>query len=254
MDNNIYKVLEHENDKHRYYKIIDGNNKYFLKEYKEKNVSNIRLLQNEFKFLNYLSNVNVPKIKDINYNDCFIIYDYIDGNTLLNKINVSIYEKILVYKKILIEFKKIHDLGIVHCDIKPSNVFYYNGVVTIIDFDNACYDGEVAKYASLMYCSPEQQKCDKLDKRSDIYSLGLLFYELITNNKMFDNYSIEQLNNKNEMDIKVISDNNSHVITSINYIIRKCTYDDKNKRYGSVDELLGDIDNILFNLGGNINE
>ena len=149
-----------------------------------------------------LSSLDHPNIvKFLNYveNDqgIFLIMEYVDGMTLedfITKKNGLIVEERAypMMSQILDAFAYAHLRGIVHRDIKPSNIFISKeGQIKVLDFgiahilSDANESREVGR-GSLIYMSPEQVHGQKLDIRSDIYSLGVVFYQMLTGRVPYD--------------------------------------------------------------------
>lgn len=122
---------------------------------------------------------------------CFIVMEFVDGNTLKNIIKekgkLPLPEAIRIFSQILQGIVYAHSKGVVHRDIKPSNIFLAkDGRVKIGDFGIAKVAGidGLTKMGSTMgsplYSSPEQLLGKKTDARTDVYSLGITFYEMLT--------------------------------------------------------------------------
>ena len=153
----------------------------------------------EGKIIANLEHTNIVRIYDVGVIDDSILYmamEYLSKGTLKEKLNEGklSYEKSL---KILEEtsagLSYAHAKGYIHRDIKPGNIlFRKNGTAVITDFGIAKLQdtsGELTRMGYTMgtvqYMSPEQAVTTDLDHRSDIYSLGLVFYEMLTGQKAF---------------------------------------------------------------------
>ena len=126
----------------------------------------------------------------------FFVMDYIDGepiNVYCDKNKLPINERILFFRQILDAINHLHKTGILHCDIKPNNIIVdLNGIPKVIDFGIASRYGAfisdqnshttfLQQAFTLNYASPEQIRGDKnLKPATDIYSLGVVLYELLT--------------------------------------------------------------------------
>jgi serine/threonine protein kinase len=145
-----------------------------------------------------LDHPNIVPIYDYSIDDNSIYYvmKFIKGDSLKelnNKLNLD--NKIAIFKELLRIFDYIHKNNIIHRDIKPSNIMIdYTGKIYLIDFGiSKQNDNEITKLTqtkdfigTVYYSSPEQIKGEKLGKESDIYSLGILLYEMISGNLPFE--------------------------------------------------------------------
>ena len=157
--------------------------------------------RNEAKLMASLDHPNITKVIDFDEQpqQLSIVMEFLNGEDLNDKIkrNGPLTEKEItdVFSQTLSAFQYAHEKGIVHRDIKPSNIFILkNGHVKILDFGIAKLFGqgnEMTQTGTQMgtpiYMSPEQVKADKsIDHRSDIYSLGITFFELVTGKVPFE--------------------------------------------------------------------
>ena len=140
-----------------------------------------------------LSHPNIVNIYDVGKeNDAhYIVMEYVAGNTLKSLIKekgrLSVAEAVHIAREIAEALSQAHSEGIVHCDIKPHNILMMeNGHAKIADFGIAravtestlTYGGNIV--GSVHYFSPEQAKGTYITPKSDIYSLGIIMYEMIT--------------------------------------------------------------------------
>ena len=159
----------------------------------------LRRFRNESKAIAVLSHPNIVKIYDVGFTDeiQFIVMEYIDGITLKEFIE---QQGVLKWKdalhfitQILRALQHAHDKGIVHRDIKPQNIMLFtDGTIKVMDFGIARFsriDGKTLSdkaIGSVHYISPEQAQGEMTDERSDIYSVGVMLYEMLTGRKPFD--------------------------------------------------------------------
>ncbi len=159
----------------------------------------LRRFRNESKAIAVLSHPNIVKIYDVGFTDeiQFIVMEYIDGITLkefIERQGVLKWKDALHFvTQILRALQHAHDKGIVHRDIKPQNIMLFtDGTIKVMDFGIARFsriDGKTLSdktIGSVHYISPEQARGDMTDERSDIYSVGVMLYEMLTGKKPFD--------------------------------------------------------------------
>ncbi len=159
----------------------------------------LKRFRNESKAIAVLSHPNIVKIYDVGFNDDiqFIVMEYIDGITLKEFIEqqgaLRWKDALHFITQILRALQHAHDRGIIHRDIKPQNIMLFaDGTIKVMDFGIARFsrvDGKTMSektIGSVHYISPEQARGDYTDERSDIYSVGVMLYEMLTGRKMFD--------------------------------------------------------------------
>ena len=147
-----------------------------------------------------LDHPNIVRIYDVEVVDDSTLYmamEYLSGGTLKEKLlngkKISLTESIKLIEQISNGLSHAHEKGYIHRDIKPGNIlFRSDGSAVLTDFGIAKLEdtsGELTKMGftmgTLQYMSPEQVVTTNLDQRSDIYSLGLVFYEMLTGLKAF---------------------------------------------------------------------
>jgi serine/threonine-protein kinase len=145
-----------------------------------------------------LSHPNIVNIYDVGVEDGmhYIVMEYVDGETLKDKItregHLSIPESLKIAKEIAEALSHAHKNNLVHCDVKPHNILVMqDGRVKVADFGIAravtsttmTYNGNVV--GSVHYFSPEQAKGTKITPKSDVYSLGVVLYEMLTGHLPF---------------------------------------------------------------------
>ncbi len=155
-----------------------------------------RFLQ-EYELIAEIDHPNIVQIYDLGVGDdhAHITMEYIDGGDLKRRISASVTEPDAVsyLRQIASALAKIHEVGILHRDLKPGNVMLRkDDSIALIDFGLAkrmrlrmeiTDEGEI--FGTPYYMSPEQGHGNGVDHRSDIYSLGVIFYEMLTGQKPF---------------------------------------------------------------------
>lgn len=190
----------------------------------------------------------------------FIVMEYIDGQELQEKIKswpLELKEVIQISGQIAEGLQTAHEKGIVHRDIKSSNIMMtQKGQVKIMDFGLAKIAGgaQVTKEGTTVgttsYMSPEQATGEKVDQRSDIWSFGVLFYELLTGQLPFKGeYEQAILYSIVNKDSPPVSSHLKNIPVSLDRIVSKCLDKDKTKRYQTVSEFLVDMEEVKDDLG-----
>lgn len=184
----------------------------------------------------------------------YIVMEYIDGYSLSELIHrykqIPVYLAAYIILKIAEGLKYAHSEGVVHRDIKPGNVLLSStGEIKLTDFGIAFrpenHESEnVTKQGTILgtpaYMSPQQIKSSKdADACSDLYSLGVLFYEMLTAKRPFSNeFSNENIKKIMKGKYSGIRKYNKHVPLKLISIIRKMMHHDYRKRYKTADEVI----------------
>lgn len=203
-----------------------------------------------------LSHPNIATIYAIEEIDdkMFIVMQYIAGESLSDLISkgpISIDKALEITIQICQGLSKAHGAGVVHRDIKPANILIDNdGKVKIVDFGLAKLEGvtKLTEKGTTMgtprYMSPEQIKGHKIDQRTDIFSVGVVFYELLSGMVPFDAEEPHALyyliiNEKP----KPLSNNTSGATKELQLIIDKALEKNPKKRYQNINTLLQAVEN-----------
>lgn len=190
MDYEIVKIIK-EDDKKQVCIIKKDNKICILKKAKTNDKSTIHTLKNEVLSLLILEKTSVsPKLIDFKFdiNNNYLIEEFIKGSTI-NKIKYyDASKKVSLILKIIEAVTVLHKNNVIHCDLKPDNIVLDDmGNIKLIDFGISINNGEnyFKGYGSIPYCSRAQAKREKLDKTTDVYSLGIILYEIITGTRPF---------------------------------------------------------------------
>ncbi len=223
----------------------------------------LRRFRNESKAIALLSHPNIVKIYDVGFTDKvqFIVMEYVDGITLTDYIE---QQGVLKWRdavhftiQILKALQHAHDRGIVHRDIKSSNVMLLSdGTIKVMDFGIARFNRENNKtmsektIGSVHYISPEQARGDITDERSDIYSVGVALYEMLTGKKPFDGdtpVSIALMHMQSTP--KKPSEINSTIAEGLEQIVLRAMQKDPSQRYQTAGEMIKDLEEFKKNPG-----
>lgn len=162
-------------------------------------------LVREYKLLARLEMEHVARIYDQGFSGDrpYIAIEFLPGGTLAARMRQSMESRLAlrITSQIARALEAIHAKGVVHRDLKPANIlFRLDGRPVIVDFGLARDIGHASTLtqaghfvATPRYMSPEQCLGQEVDARSDLYSLGVVFYEMLTGRRLFDSENAEQL-------------------------------------------------------------
>lgn len=216
----------------------------------------LRRFRNESKAIALLSHPNIVKIYDVGFNEQiqFIVMEYIDGISLAEYIKLQgvLKWKDAVYFtiQILRALQHAHDRGIVHRDIKSQNVMMLpDGTIKVMDFGIARFNRETDKtlsekaIGSVHYISPEQARGEMTDEKSDIYSVGVMLYEMLTGQKPFDGETPVAIALQHmQTPPKPLREINSSIPEGLEEITLKAMQKEPSMRYQTAGEMINDIE------------
>ncbi len=220
-----------------------------------------RRFKNESKAIAVLSHPNIVKVFDVSFGDRlqYIVMEHVEGITLKEYIEqqevINTKEVVYFTTQILRALQHAHDKGIVHRDIKPQNILLLqNGNIKVTDFGIARFSRSETRtmtesaIGSVHYVSPEQARGDMTDEKTDIYSVGVLMYEMLTGELPFqsDNAISVALMQVNE-DAVPPSSVNDDVPTGLEQITMRAMQKNRKERYQSAAEMLLDIEEYKRN-------
>jgi serine/threonine protein kinase len=208
------------------------------------------ILRKEVALARKVTHRNVCRIHEFHRSDvsACVSMEFIEGESLLSKLRkvgpFSPSESIAIARQVCAGLREAHAQGIVHRDLKPANIMLgANGCVKIMDFGIARLSQDTAQFTRTFvgtpnYMSPEQVELKPTGPRSDIYSLGLVLYEMVTSVTAFQGDSpilvaLDQLRRTPKRPRQIVPT----IPASLEEVILKCLQKKPSQRFGSVDEL-----------------
>ncbi len=241
----------------RVYRVLDThiNEEVALKVLRPEIASDQRIIKrfrNELKMSRQVTHKNVCRIYHLGEDEgsYYITMEYIQGEDLKSMLKMtwqfSTGTAVTIAKQMCDGLGEAHKLGVIHRDLKPGNIMIdREGQVRILDFGLArSFDLEGDTETELItgtpeYMSPEQAAGEEEDLRSDIYSLGVILYEMVTGKAPFTSESLVDIAAKHKKETpKNPKTVNPHLPDKLVRIIMKCLAKDKEKRFQDTDELL----------------
>ena len=205
-----------------------------------------------------LSHPNIVAVYDVSHNDNveYIVMELVDGITLKQYIErkgvVAWKEVVHFTKQISKALAHAHERGIIHRDIKPQNIMLLrDGTIKVGDFgiaalENEVYENNGEAIGSIHYIAPEQARGECPDARSDIYSLGVMMYEMLTGGLPFTGNTLGEIAVQH-MSAKPVPphEKNPEIPLELERITLKAMSAELSERYQSANELLSDLEAFI---------
>jgi len=220
-----------------------------------KDEKTIERFKNELKFARKISHRNIGRMYELmeDKGTHFITMQYVSGQDLRGLIRqtgqLTTGKAISIAKEICEGLIEAHHQGVIHRDLKPSNIIIdRDGNARILDFGIArSVEGKGITGAGVMigtpeYMSPEQVEGKETDQRSDIYSLGVILYEMVTGRVPFEGDTPFTIGVKHKSEApKDPKELNAQISEDLSTVILKCLEKDKDKRYQSAQEIRSEL-------------
>ena len=214
-----------------------------------------RRFHDESQAVAQLSHANIVSVYDVSTNSDteYIVMELIDGITLKQYMerrgHMDWRESLHFITQIMRGLSHAHSRGIIHRDIKPQNIMVLrDGSVKVADFGIACLAnaGQTLTQealGSVHYISPEQARGDRIDARSDIYSAGVVLYEMLTGRLPFEGDSAVSVAIQHLSSVPLAPrDIDPSIPEPLELICMKAMNSDPNKRYPTADAMLADLE------------
>ncbi|MBR1892591.1 MAG: Stk1 family PASTA domain-containing Ser/Thr kinase, partial [Lachnospiraceae bacterium] len=246
----VYKAKDYKLNRFVAVKVLKSEfseNKSFVSKFRQEAQSAAALMHPNI--------VNVYDVGD-EYGLHYIVMELVEGITLKHyiekKLRLSVKEAISIAIQVSMGLEAAHDNHVIHRDVKPQNIIISKeGKVKVTDFGiaRAATSDTITSnvMGSVHYTSPEQARGGYSDEKSDIYSLGIVLFEMLTGRVPFDgdtpvSIAIKQIQEPMPNPRDYVDD----IPVSVEHIIYKCTEKNSDRRYSSMRELIADLKQSLL--------
>ena len=251
---NVYKAKDHKLNRFVAMKVLK-------QEFRE-DTTFINKFKTEAQSAAGLTHPNIVNVFDVGEDDGihYIVMELVEGITLKDYISkkgkLSVKEATSIAIQVSMGLEAAHSHGIIHRDVKPQNIIIStDGKVKVTDFGiaRAASSNTISSnvMGSVHYSSPEQVRGGYSDEKSDIYSLGITMYEMITGKVPFEGETTVAIAIKHLQDEMVPPrEYTPDIPYSLEQIILKCTQKSVDKRYASMSEVIADLKHSLIDPNG----
>jgi len=209
--------------------------------------------------LNHKNIVTIYEFGDFHDNP-YIVMEFVDGESLRDRQRrkkLSLEEVVSISRQICEGLSKSHNTGIIHRDLKPENILFdRDGQVKILDFGLAKFRNhenitqKSTRVGTINYMSPEQLQGNEVDAQSDIFSLGIMLYELFTGSMPFmGDYEASIIYSILHEHPKPVTEFNLDLPETVQNLINKSLAKEKSDRFLTVDELSQELDMLVSHPG-----
>ncbi|MBQ1493299.1 MAG: Stk1 family PASTA domain-containing Ser/Thr kinase, partial [Blautia sp.] len=250
----VYKAKDHKLNRYVAVKVLKA-------EFRQ-DASFVKKFRSEAQAAAGLTHPNIVSVFDVGDDDgvYYIVMELIEGITLkeyiLKKGKLSVKEATSIAIQVCMGLEAAHNHGIVHRDVKPQNIIISNdGKVKVTDFGiaRAASSNTISSnvMGSVHYSSPEQVRGGYSDEKSDIYSLGITLYEMVTGQVPFDGDTTVAIAIKHlQEEMTPPTAYTPELPFSLEQIIFKCTQKSVGRRYDRMEEIIADLKHSLVDPGG----
>jgi serine/threonine protein kinase/Tfp pilus assembly protein PilF len=228
---------------------------------KTRNANHVQRLEQEARTASALNHPNIVTIHEIGEADSihFMATEYVDGETLRERMlnaELSVHELVGITVQIASALRAAHQAGIVHRDIKPENIMLRSdGVVKVLDFGlaklthgaNSESDSGVIM-GTTAYMSPEQARGETIDARTDVWSLGVVIYEMIARRVPFTGDTHRQVFEQIIQNEPPTLDSDTAVPAELKQIVLKSLSKDRTKRYDDASTMANELKSLQAEL------